>query len=89
MVWVVQIGSTTRTSACMTARKTFSCAIADSGRTSAAKPANNLTIMYFLEPLEQLPMHKLCKASGLSSDPTPDSWKEQPKVTKVHRGEQA
>ena len=32
MVWVVQIGSITRTSACITARSTFSCAIADSGR---------------------------------------------------------
>src|SRR5215471_6320080 len=45
MVWVVQIGSITRTSACNTARRTFSCAIADNGRTVATRPTSSRIIM--------------------------------------------
>jgi len=39
IVWVVHIGSMTRTSACMTARSTLSCATAESGAASATMAA--------------------------------------------------
>src|SRR5438045_953578 len=39
MVWVVQIGSMTRTSACNTARNTLSWAAAESGRRRTNRPA--------------------------------------------------
>src|SRR5438093_2966020 len=50
MVCVVQIGSMTRTSACSTARRTFSWAVADSGSTDsgsarASRPAISRSIV--------------------------------------------
>src|SRR5258707_11775278 len=45
MVWVVHIGSITRTSACMTARSTFSCGIAENGKATARRPARSRRIM--------------------------------------------
>src|SRR6187401_1549429 len=46
IVWVVQIGSITRTSACSTARSTFSCADAASGSSSATSAARTRIIMF-------------------------------------------
>src|SRR6267154_4327638 len=51
IVWVVQIGSMTRTSACMTARSTFSWADAEKGRARAKRPAK---IRYII--------HRVCEA---------------------------
>src|SRR5882724_2885668 len=51
MVWVVHIGSMTRTSACITARNTFSCAEAEKGRARAKRPAK---IRYII--------HRVCEA---------------------------
>src|SRR3954471_19053715 len=67
MVCVVQIGSMTRTSACITAFSPFSCAIAENGKASAASDAQTpANIRNIIESPLKLPdpMHKLCKAEA-------------------------
>src|SRR6185295_8105578 len=61
MVWVVQTGSITRTSACMTARSTFSCATAVSGSSRAARAARTRIIMF--SPRIST-VHTLCDGHG-------------------------
>src|SRR6185437_6658909 len=58
IVWVVQIGSITRTSACITARSTFSCADAASGSSRATSANKTRTII--LSPRTEA--HTLCDA---------------------------
>src|SRR3569833_4150096 len=60
IVWVVQTGSITRTSACITARSTFSCADAVSGSSSAARTARTRTIIAIPTNRGALPMRLRC-----------------------------
>src|SRR6476646_8187761 len=62
IVWVVQIGSITRTSACITARSTFSCADAVSGNSRATSAASIRTII--LSP-RATTAHTLCDAQRM------------------------